>query len=597
MWASLVWLGVVTLGILVVSSALLTISGVTLAGSEDQSWLEDVWQSMLRVLDPGTMASDVGWGRRLLALTVTMFGVLVAGTLIGIIASGVEARIERMRRGRSAVVESDHVVVLGDSERLAPVIGQLVLANAGRGGITIVVLADRDPSELNEEVRTVVRDLRGSRLVFRAGDPASSTDLGLVRLGQARSAIVLSGSEGDAAAVKSVLAIGSELGGFDRIRVVVEVGDPVTGQRLARACGGQVHPMATTQGIARTAAFALRQPGLGQIVEELLDFGGCDLHIVDHRPELIGTTFGSLVHRCANARPIGLARADGSIELAPAPDVELAPDDRLILIADELEALDVLPEPTTPESASPTATIAIDADEPTEQHLLVTGWNRFGEQLLANWAASTTPGSTLEIVVDPTLCDVDSVRVGALDPASVTVSTTPWPPSTVAERVTTILMLAYSDRLGPDETDTRTILDLMLLRRQLRATGRPAPHIAVELRDAANRSLGDFGPDDDVISQAIGTQFLAQLAEQPDRRNVLLALYATDGPSIRLVTADRFGLDGQFLAADVFARASRSGFVAIGWRRRTASGPELVLNPSSDRVVVLDRHDQLVVVG
>jgi ion channel POLLUX/CASTOR len=172
MWASLVWLGAVTLTILVVSSLLLTFSGVTLAGSEDQTWLEDIWQSMLRVLDPGTMASDVGWGRRLLALTITLFGVLVASTVIGIIASGVEARIERMRRGRSAVVEADHLVVLGRLERrLALVIGQLVLANAGRGGTTIVVLADRDPSELNEEVRALVRDLRGSRLVFRAGDP------------------------------------------------------------------------------------------------------------------------------------------------------------------------------------------------------------------------------------------------------------------------------------------------------------------------------------------------------------------------------------------------------------------------------------------
>jgi hypothetical protein len=48
---------------------------------------------MLRVLRPGTMAGDVGWGRRILALAVTLFGLLVAGTLIGVIAAVVEDRL------------------------------------------------------------------------------------------------------------------------------------------------------------------------------------------------------------------------------------------------------------------------------------------------------------------------------------------------------------------------------------------------------------------------------------------------------------------------------------------------------------------------
>lgn len=112
-WAVLLWLGVVTLAAVLVSSGLLAAFGVDFAGSQETSWLEDFWQSLLRVFDPGTMAADVGWGRRILALLVTIFGILIAGTLIGLIANGVEQRVEEMRRGRSTVVETGHAVILG----------------------------------------------------------------------------------------------------------------------------------------------------------------------------------------------------------------------------------------------------------------------------------------------------------------------------------------------------------------------------------------------------------------------------------------------------------------------------------------------------
>ncbi len=131
-WAALVFLGAVTLAALILSALLLALADVTFAGSEGSSLLEDFWQSMLRAIDPGTMVADVGWGTRLLALLVTVFGILVAGTLIGLIASGVEQRVDEMQRGRSVVVESGHVLILGTSARLPVIVNQLTLARLPR---------------------------------------------------------------------------------------------------------------------------------------------------------------------------------------------------------------------------------------------------------------------------------------------------------------------------------------------------------------------------------------------------------------------------------------------------------------------------------
>lgn len=261
-WAVLVWLGAITLLIVLVSSALLAIFGVTFAGSEGESWLEDFWQSLLRTIDAGTMAADVGWGRRLLALLVTILGLLIAGTLIGIIAAGVEQRVEQMQRGRSTVVESGHVVILGGTRRLPVIVEQLALARRGRGN-TIVVLADHEPREMADDVRAVAGDLHGTKLVFRRGDPARTSDLDMVALPDARSVIVLSDEDrlGDAGVVKAALAAGAILGGFDRVPIIAEFGDPEMGESLVRASGGAVHTIAAMRSIAASPRSRCASPG------------------------------------------------------------------------------------------------------------------------------------------------------------------------------------------------------------------------------------------------------------------------------------------------------------------------------------------------
>jgi hypothetical protein len=98
-----------------------------------------------------------------------------------------------------------------------------------------------------------------------------------------------------------------------------------------------------------------------------------------------------------------------------------------------------------------------------------------------------------------------------------------------------------------------------------------------------------------VVSEAIASQLTAQLAEQPERREVFLQLYEPSGPSIHLVPAAKLGLSGPTLVSDLYASAYRVGVLAIGWRR--AGRGELVLNPQQTQQVDLDPNDQVVVIG
>jgi len=73
-----------------------------------------VWMSLMRTLDPGTMGGDEGSPFFLfMMLAVTIGGLFVVSALIGVINSGIEAQLDRLRKGRSRVLESGHTLILG----------------------------------------------------------------------------------------------------------------------------------------------------------------------------------------------------------------------------------------------------------------------------------------------------------------------------------------------------------------------------------------------------------------------------------------------------------------------------------------------------
>jgi hypothetical protein len=588
--AALAWLGIVTLAAVLFSAVLLTLFGVTFTGTGPSGLAEDTWQSLLRILDTGTMAGDIGWGRRILALLITLFGLLVAGTLIGIIAAGVEDRIDSMRRGRSTVIESGHLVILGGSTRIPVIIEQLVLANAERGPNTIVVLSRTDPTELRRAVVDAVPDQLRTRVVYRYGDPTVRADMALARISEARGVVVLPEAEGDDVSVtQTVLALVAESGSLDELPVVVEVAGPTTAQRLVEACGPTMHPIVTAGAIARTGAFALRHRGLSKVVNELTDFHGCDLHVAD-RSELRGARFDEVVGIYRNARPLGIARRDGRFELNPPAESTFDDGDRLVVIAHDLERIEEIEGPVRLRKGGPTELGAASVEE----HILVLGWNQLAPDLLSGWSTAASAASTVQVVFDPRMMEPSEVVVPPLA-IDVRVAPVEEAASLDLDRApTTIVVLGYTS-VDSAAADARTMLDVMYFTRRYSSAAH-APRLVVQLLDDDHADLAVLtGPDDFLISSALGSQLIAQFIEQPERRAVLLALYGGDEASIRMIRCSRLDLVGTHTMAEIVAAAYAAGVLAIGWRH-TAVG-SVVLNADADASVTLTSDDELVVVG
>lgn len=120
------------------------------------------------------------------------------------------------------------------------------------------------------------------------------------------------------------------------------------------------------------------------------------------------------------------------------------------------------------------------------------------------------------------------------------------------------VVLAYESLPSVNDADGRTLLDLMLLQRELAASEPPVPQLLVHLLDDDRSTLADMaGFDGFLISEGIGSAMIAQLAVIPERQDVFRRLYDPERASIHLVSLERLGIDAPASFGDVVPGRTR----------------------------------------
>ncbi len=331
-------LALLTLVIIIIAALIITIGGRLLApeGADTPGFLEAAWLSLMRTLDAGTMGGDAGWGFRLIMLLVTIGGIFIVSTLIGVLTSGLEARIDHLRKGRSLVLENDHTLILGWTPQVFTIISELVIANQNRkGGAAVVVMADRDKVEMEDAIREHVPATGNTRLICRSGSPIDLTDLEIVSPHTARSIIVLpEGGDPDTHVIKSVLALTNNPGRRpEPYHIVTQIRDPKN-MDVLRMIGQRdvVQPVMTNELIARVVAQTSRQSGLSIVYTELMNFGGDEIYF-KQEPALLGRTYGDLLLAYEESAVLGLRRADGTAQMNPPMDSVLQAGDSIVAVS------------------------------------------------------------------------------------------------------------------------------------------------------------------------------------------------------------------------------------------------------------------------
>ena len=588
------WLGVLTVLVFVVAGVLLSVLGLTgVDGGERLGLAEGTWQALLRTLDPGTFSGDTGWPTRLVTLAVTLAGIFIAGSLIGLIANAVDQRVEQLRKGRSRVLERDHTVVLGWSPRVPTLVAELVTANRSRRRAVVAVLAEEDKTVMEDELRAQVGDFATTRVVCRTGRPGLASDLDLVNVRGARSVVVTSRHGGDADAVKAVLALRAAAADLS-CPVVVEVTDPDLAVTLRSLTDGRVVTVTTDHVVAELTAQACRQSGLSQVYRQLLDFAGHEVYF-RRVPELDGATYGEAVLSFEEVAVIGCWSERGGVRLNPPHDTVLTDEDELLGIAED-DATFVL-SGRLPYAPARPVTAERRAGRP--QRVLVVGWSSLAPKVLREMDEWLLDGSSVLVVVDDRLVPTAEVVTGPLEHTAIEVRAARGGPEALGDVVAgadfdQVIVISYRENLARTDADARTLLTLLALRR-LWPPADSAVTIVAEVLDRNDVDLAQAtGVDDWIVGEDLTSFLLAQLSERAELGRVFDELFDADGATLSLEPALRYGDGTPTTVGALAASAQRLGESLVGYRLATTR--EVVVNPPKRTPVLLGEHDRVLVV-
>lgn len=601
------WLGLLS-GLLIV---LITFIVWVSKAAPGESFIRIFWMSLLRTLDPGTMGGDEGSVFFLLAmLAVTLGGIFVISTLIGVLTTGIESKLDSLRKGRSRVIEDGHTVILGWSSQVFTIIPELVEANANQRRSCIVVLADKDKVEMEDEIRSRVGSMRRTRLVCRSGDPMDMADLEIVSLDTAKSIFILSheADDPDSDVIKTMLAITNNPNRKkEPYHIVAEIRDPKN-MEVAKMVGkDEAEIVLVSDLVARVIAQTCRQSGLSLVYTELLDFGGDEIYFHEPEPEVLGKTFGKFLSLYEESTVIGLVPKGKMPALNPPMDTVISDGDKLIVIAED--------DDTTKLSGRNNLEINHDAilepnaksSEP--ERILLLGWNWRASAIIRELDNYVAPGSHVQVVADTP--EVES-GLASDTPGTRNLTISLREGSTTSRSLLDsldvpsyqhVILLCYSDSMGIQEADAHTLISLLHLR-EIAEKSEKKFTIVSEMIDVRNRNLAEVTRADDfIVSDRIVSLLMTQVSENKYLNAVFEDIFDPDGSEIYIKPALNYikpSVEVNFYT--ILEAARKRGEIAIGYKLARFSSDAskaygVTVNPRKSDRVVFEEGDKIVVVA
>lgn len=602
------------IGLFVLSAIIIFLAAgvvkLTNSAPEGQSLLELAWMGLLRTLDSGTMGNDSGNIIFLaMMLFVTLGGVFVVSALIGILNNGLDGQLEKLRKGRSLVLESDHTVILGWTPQVFNIISELVIANQNRkSGAVIVVMAEQDKVEMEDAIRERISDTKNTRVICRSGSTIDLTDIEIVSPHTARSIIILpEGEDPDTHVIKSALALTNSPNRREgQYHIVTQVSNEKSVDVL-RMIGQRdsVQPVLTNDVIARVVAQTSRQSGLSVVYTELMNFGGDEIYFKDESA-LVGKTYGDALLAYEDSAVIGLRRADGSAQMNPPIDAILQAGDSIVAISADDDTIRLASTPGAVDESALHSNGKHSKAAP--EKCLILGWNRCGATIIRELDAYVAKGSRVTVVSDQNKTK-DHVRLyaGNLANQIVEIKEADTTDRAALESLNIpdydhVIVLAYS-HLEAQEADAKTLVTLLHLRDIAERDSTPFS-IVSEMLDLRNRELAEAANVDDfIVSEHLISLMMAQLSENRELLPVFTDIFDPKGAEIYLKPIGDYVETGKPVNFyTVTAAARQRGETAIGYRllresHKAEKSYGVHTNPKKSVAVTFAPEDKIIVIA
>ncbi|XP_061352770.1 ion channel CASTOR-like [Gastrolobium bilobum] len=602
--------------LLVATLLLIFLGGLALFGVTTEDLAHCLWLSWTYVADSGNHASSEGIGPRLVAVSISFGGMLIFAMMLGLVSDAISEKFDSLRKGKSEVVEQNHTLILGWSDKLGSLLNQLAIANESLGGGTVVVMAERDKEEMELDIAKMEFNFKGTSVICRSGSPLILADLKKVSVSKARAIIVLAedgnADQSDARALRTVLSLTGVKEGL-RGHIVVELSD-LDNEVLVKLVGGDlVETVVAHDVIGRLMIQCARQPGLAQIWEDILGFENCEFYI-KRWPQLDGMQFEDVLISFPAAIPCGIKVASygGKIILNPDDSYVLQEGDEVLVIAEDDDTYAPASLPKVWRGGLPKDFVYPKSPE----RILFCGWRRDMEDMIMVLDASLAHGSELWMFNDvPEKEREKKLTDGGLDINRLeNISQVNREGNAVIRRHLESLPLESFDSIliladesvedSAIQADSRSLATLLLIR-DIQA--KRLPYVAMasqaqggsfkgswigEMKQASDKTviiseildprtknlLSMSKISDYVLSNELVSMALAMVAEDRQINDVLEELFAEEGNEMHIRQADLYVCEGEELSFyEIMLRARQRREIVIGYR--FANAERAVINP------------------
>ena len=604
-------LGVFSLVFVVLFAVLLLAFGLHPDHSEQGfNFFDSIWVNLTHVLDPGTVGEHLeNWPFRIFMMLVTIIGLVVISTLIGLVSNGILTKLEELRKGRSFVIEEDHVLILGWSSKIFTIISELIIANENQRRGVVVILADKDKVMMEDEIRDKVGNTQNTDVICRTGNPIDVHDLYIANPFETKSIIILDkdNENSDSQIIKTIVAIVTNPERRkEPYHITAEMEDKKNFEVAKMVGKDEVELILSDEIISRIMVQTSRQSGLSVVYMELMDFSGAEIYFQEE-PSLVGKTFREILFCYEDSAIMGIQFADEHVEINPAMDTVFKEGDKVIGITEDDDTL--IPNASENKNIDESKIVYTEPEEMHSEKILVVGWNNRARYIIRELDYYVPPGSLVKIVskfddAQKTIKKLDKKLSNIKLEFEVQDTTDRETLEAMElEQYDYIILLCYQNYYPIQEADAQTLITLLHLRNFTEKNG-SRYKIVSEMLDIRNRQLADItSADDFIVSDKLVSLLMSQVSENKFLMRVFEDLFDADGSEIYIKPAVEYVRIGEPMNFfTILESAARKNEVAIGYRVRSEAKDAnkdygVYVNPKKTAEFTLTEEDLVIVLS
>ena len=607
--ALIIGLGIVFFGVAFVTGVIVYLIDVVRDGETSYTFFEAFWKSLMHVIDQGTVTGEDGWTWRIIMFPVSLIGILLVSLLVSFLNAGFQVKLDELKKGKSNILEENQTVILGWSSKIFPIVSELVLANLNQSKSCIVILADMDKTEMEDEIKVKVGKTGKTKVICRSGNPIDVDDLKIANLNAAKSIIILAPEEAkaDTYVIKTMMAIvNNPYRKTSPYNVIAEINEDIN-KDIAKLVGkDEVTILVANEVISKITVQSSRQSGLSIVYSNLLGYADNEIYIQPVK-NIDGHTFEDLLYGFEDICIIGIRHSNGVVEINPPLTTILKKDDKLIIIAED----DVdLAYHYKPISIAILPEVNFKKETEFEIHkTLILGWNSNARIVVKELDNYVRPSSEILVMAEGSGLSEKIMNLSAelknqkIKYKNADINDRNELNKLDLKHYNHIIIMSYSDSYPLQEADAITLITLMNIRDILEKINHKVS-LVTEMLDLKNRALADLSKADDfIISDRMISLILAQLSENKELSIVFDDLFDAEGNEIYIKPYNQYIPDNstadffQVIKATTKQKEIAFGYILSKHADNPAKNYGVVLNPNKSEKIDFTAGDKIIMIA